>query len=131
MRPLSINGTSVTHFIVMFTAITSGIGVFSKIYCNMHCLLLLTLLCQSCLFFFFFFCRAGPYLPFQVSYLTNYCHLNCNLFVTAQCFLYNFLSLFVYLISYCLIHFCFSFYNQFLLCVSCCLLTCVFDSVLF
>ncbi len=27
-------------------------------------------------------------------------------------------SLFIYLISYCLFHFCFSFYNQFLLCVS-------------
>ncbi len=40
-------------------------------------------------------------------------------------------SLFIYLLSYCLFHFCFSFYNQFLLCVSCSLLACVFGSVLF
>ncbi len=40
-------------------------------------------------------------------------------------------SLFIYSLSYSLFHFCFSFYNQFLLCVSCCLLACVFDSVLF
>ncbi len=38
---------------------------------------------------------------------------------------------YIYLLSYCLFHFCFSFYNQFLICVSCCLLACVFDSVLF
>ncbi len=36
-------------------------------------------------------------------------------------------SLFIDLLSYCLFHFCFSFYNQFLQCVSCCLLACVFD----
>ncbi len=30
-----------------------------------------------------------------------------------------------------LFHFCFSFYNHFLLCVSCCFLACVFGSVLF
>ncbi len=40
------------------------------------------------------------------------------------------ISIACYLLSYCLFHFCFSFYNQFLLCVSC-LLACVFDSVLF
>ncbi len=40
-------------------------------------------------------------------------------------------SLFIYLLSFCLFHCCFSFYIQFLLCVSCCLLACVFDSVLF
>ncbi len=33
---------------------------------------------------------------------------------------------YISLLSYCLFHFCFSFYNQFLLCVSCCLLACVF-----
>ncbi len=38
---------------------------------------------------------------------------------------------FIYLLSYCLFHFGFSFYNQFLLCVSCRLLACVFDSVHF
>ncbi len=41
------------------------------------------------------------------------------------------ISIAFYLSSYSLFHFCFSFYNQFLLCVSCCLLTCVLDSVLF
>ncbi len=37
--------------------------------------------------------------------------------------------LYIYPLSYSLFHFCFSFYNQFLLCVSFCLLACVFDSV--
>ncbi len=37
--------------------------------------------------------------------------------------------LLIYLLSD-LFHFCFSFYNQFLLCVSCCLLACVFDNVI-
>ncbi len=35
--------------------------------------------------------------------------------------------LFIFFLTAC---FCFSFYNQFLPCVSCCLLACVFDSVL-
>ncbi len=42
------------------------------------------------------------------------------------------ISIAFYLSSFLLlIPFCFSFYNPFLLCVSCCLLACVFDNVLF
>ncbi len=38
---------------------------------------------------------------------------------------------FYYLLSYSLFHFCFSFYNQFLQCVSCCLLACVWQCSFF
>ncbi len=42
---------------------------------------------------------------------------------------YKYRFLFTEQNAYCLFHLC--FYNQFLICVSCCLLACVFGSVLF
>ncbi len=47
---------------------------------------------------------------------------------TAKGYKYRFL--FIFFLTACFTSF-FSFYNQFLRCVSCCLLACVFDSVLF